>query len=349
MTRGDRRTGVLLVNLGSPAAPSVPEVRRFLREFLSDPRVIDIPGPARWLLLNGAILPFRPRTSAAAYRSIWTEAGSPLLLHSRALTEEVAKRLGPRYVVVLGMRYGSPSIRQGMEALADSDVERTVVVPLFPQYAASSTGSALEEVYRVAGSSWNVPAIQSVGAFYDEAGFLSALADVAGPHLERFRPDHVLMSYHGLPERQVRRSDSTGRHCLESDRCCEGIGPSNRNCYRAQCFATSRGLASALGLPEDGFTVSFQSRLGRTPWIRPYTDHVLPELAARGVRRVAVICASFVADCLETLEEIGIRGRAQWQSQGGEELLLVPCLNAHPRWVQALADLVRSQAGESSA
>jgi ferrochelatase len=339
-----RPTGVLLTQLGTPASTEVADVRAYLREFLSDPRVIDIPAPARWLLLNAVILPFRPRRSAEAYRAIWTPEGSPLLVHSRALAEALGKTLGEGFRVELGMRYGEPRLADALERLLAADVEHVVALPLFPQYAASSTGSALERLHALAGARWNVPPLSTVGAFFDDPGFVAAVAERARPALERFQADHVLFSYHGLPERQIRRSDETGVHCLADPGCCDALVPANRSCYRAQCFATSRALAAALALPAERCTTSFQSRLGRTPWIRPYTDLVLPELADRGMRRLLVLCPSFVADCLETLEEIGIRARAQWRELGGEALELVPCVNASDPWVAAAADLVRAHA-----
>lgn len=348
MTAGSPRTGVLLVNLGSPESPGVRDVRRFLREFLGDPRVIDLHPVLRSLLLHLVILPLRPRASARMYASIWTERGSPLLVHSYALRDALARRIGPRYVVKLAMRYGTPSIESQIEELEASDVVPIVVVPLFPQYASSSAGSASQRVLEVASRRPNVPALRAVPSFHDHPAFLSALAEVARPVISEIGADHLLMSYHGLPERQVRRSDPTGTHCLAREDCCASIGPANRACYRAQCFSTSSGLAARLGWREDAYTVSFQSRLGRARWIGPYTETVFEELAGRGVRRLAVICPSFVADCLETLEEIGIRGRARWKAAGGEAFALIPCLNAHPAWVEALAELVRSAAAEAA-
>jgi ferrochelatase len=332
------------VNLGTPASPRVPDVRRYLREFLSDPRVLDLAAPARWLLLNAVILPFRPRRSAHAYAAIWTDRGSPLLVHSRALAEGVARALGPGFRVELAMRYGEPGIARALDRLDAEGVSRVLVLPLFPQYAASSGGSALEAVFREAGRRWNVPGIEVLSPFYDDAGFLRSFAEAARPPLAAFRADHVLLSFHGLPERHVRKSDRSRAHCLARADCCDAVGDANRDCYRAHCFATARGLAARLELPAAGWSVAFQSRLGRTPWIRPYTDLRLPELAKAGVRRLAVACPSFVADCLETLEEIGIRARAQWRGLGGEDLLLVPCPNAHPLWVETVAGWVRARA-----
>ncbi len=345
MTIEGRRTGVLLLNLGTPASPSVRDVRAYLREFLSDPRVLDLAAPLRWLLLHAVILPFRPRRSAAQYASIWRPEGSPLLVHGRALREGVAKTLGDGFCVELAMRYGEPGIAAALARLAAEDVARVVVLPLFPQYASSAGGSALERVMQLAAAEWNVPALVTLRDFHDQPGFIASFAAVAGPVLDAFRPDHVLFSYHGLPERHIRKSDPTRQHCLASDACCDAPVPANRACYRAQCAATTRALSAALRLPAGAHSMSFQSRLGGDPWIKPYTDRVLPELRRRGVSRVAVLCPAFVADCLETVEEIGIRARDQWRALGGEALQLVPSLNAHPVWVQAVAEIVRGLAG----
>jgi len=341
--------GVLLVNLGTPDAPTTPAVRRYLREFLGDPRVLDLPAPARLALLEGAILPFRPARSAEAYKKIWLPEGSPLLVHGRALASRLQDALGAEWAVELGMRYGRPSLEEALGRLRSREARTLTVVPLYPQYASSSTGSTLERVYRLAGAAWNVEALRVVPPFFDAPAFLDAFAAVGRPVLAEARADHVLFSFHGLPERQIRKSDPTGAHCLASAGCCDAEVSANRWCYRAQCFATARGLATRLGLAPERWTVSFQSRLGRTPWIRPYTDLLLPEFAAKRVRRLAVYCPAFVADCLETLEEIGIRGRADFLKHGGEALTLVPSLNAHPAWVRGLVQLVRATAVDGEA
>lgn len=333
--------GVLLVQLGTPSAPETAPVRRYLREFLSDPRVIDIPALPRRLLIEAAILPRRPRRSAAAYRKVWLPEGSPLLVHSRALADALGRELGAGFRVALGMRYGEPTLADALAALRAQGCERVTVLPLYPQYAASSTGSAHARVAELAAASWDVPQLELSPPFYDDPGFLAAWEEVARAPLAGFAPDHVLFSFHGLPERQIRKSDPTGRHCLSRPDCCDAPGAALPRCYRAQCLATARALAARLGLPPAGWSYAFQSRLGRTPWIRPYTDERLPELAAAGAKRLAVLCPSFVADCLETLEEIGIRARAQWLAAGGDDLLLVPSLNAHPAWVSALASRFR--------
>jgi ferrochelatase len=340
-----RPVGALLVNLGTPDSPEVRDVRRYLREFLCDPRVIDLPAPLRLALVYGVILPLRPRRSAAQYASIWIPEGSPLRVYSEALRAAVERELGPEFRVALAMRYGQPSIDAALDALVAGDVERIVVVPLFPQYSSAATGSALERVLAALARRANVPAVSTVNAFYGHPAFVAALAEVTRTALAGFDAEHVLFSFHGLPERQIRASDPTGRHCLARAECCAAIGPENRDCYRAQSFATARALAAALALPADRWSVSFQSRLGRAAWIAPATDRMLPELAARGVRRLAVACPSFVADCLETLEEIGIRAREQWRELGGEELRLTPCVNAAPRFVAGVAQMVRDAAG----
>lgn len=333
-TQGSVATGLLLLNLGTPDAPTTRAVRRYLAEFLSDPRVIDINPVGRWLLLHGVILRVRPAKSAHAYQAIWdAERGSPLLAHSRDLAAGVAAALGDDWCVELAMRYGKPSIAAALERLRAAGVGRIVVLPLFPQYAASSTATAVARVMELAGSEWDVPAITVVPAFHADEGFLAAWEAVAAPALRDARADHVLMSFHGLPERQIRKSDPSGQ-CL-TDGCCERAA--NPGCYRAQCYATARALAARLRVTD--YTVCFQSRLGRTPWIQPHTDVLLDQLAARGVKRLAVLCPAFVADCLETLEEIGIRARAQWKAAGGDELTLVPSLNASPAWISAITAL----------
>ena len=328
------------MNLGTPDAPATPAVRRYLRQFLSDPRVLDIHPAGRAALLNLVILPTRPAKSAAAYREVWTEQGSPLLVHGKALAAGLAAEL-PGTEVVLAMRYGNPSIAAGLAVLAERGVDEVVVFPLFPQYASSSTGSAVEEVYREAGKLWNTPFLQVVPPFYDDPAFIDAFAAVTRPILADDDYDHVLFSYHGVPERHVTKSDPTGTHCLRSEDCCAKICRANRQCYRAHCHATTRALARALDLGPDRHSIAFQSRLGRTPWLTPYSDHVIDDLPKRGVNKVAVLCPSFVADCLETIEEIGIRADEQFREAGGERLTLVPSLNASTDWIRGAAEIAQ--------
>jgi ferrochelatase len=334
------RVGVLLINTGTTAAPRTAETRAYLRQFLSDPRVLDINPIVRWLVLNLFILPTRPKNSAHAYGQIWTEDGSPLLAVTRDLMAGLNERM-PDTAFAIGMRYGEPSIEQGMNRLLEKNVDRIILAPLFPQYSSAANGSALELAYKLAGKMWNVPAFSALPPFYDDPGFVESWAAVSKPILDAFQPDLVLMSYHGLPERHIIKSDLTGSHCLESDDCCDAMCAANRWCYRAQCFETSRLIAQRLGLSVDDCAVAFQSRLGRDPWIQPPTDVVVPDLAKQGVKRLAVMCPSFTADCLETLEEIGLRAKSDFLAAGGEAFQFIPCLNSHPAWLDALVRMLQ--------
>lgn len=338
------KTGLLLVNLGTPAGPHPSAVRSYLREFLMDPRVLDIPYWKRWPLVHLLIAPFRGRTSAAAYAKIWSERGSPLLSHSLDLAAKVQQRSGPATAVELGMRYGEPAIPAALRRLRERGAERIVVFPLYPQYSSAATGSTLERVFLCAAELWNVPYLQVVPPFYDDPGFLAASADLARPYVSDPRVERVFFSFHGLPERHVRKSDESGSHCLVRGDCCERIDAANRHCYRAQCFATARLIASRLALPPEKWCVTFQSRLGGDPWIRPYTDEVLAAEARAGCRRAVIASPAFVADCLETLEELALRGAEIWRSNGGDSLEVVPCLNAGDDWAAAVVEIAR-QAG----
>lgn len=334
--------GLLLINLGTPDAPTPSAVRRYLREFLSDPRVIDIHPIARTLLLNLIILPVRPRRSAAAYQKVWTDRGSPLLVHSLDLTQAVQTRLGSGWCVRLGMRYGRPSLRDALLSLL-TQVDRLVVLPLYPQQASSSTGSSLHAVLQTLSELPTAPPLCIVEPFFDDPGFIDAFAARGEPIIAAEKPDHVLFSFHGIPERQIKSADPSGSFCLSRPDCCAELSKKNRTCYRAESYATARLLAARLQLREDGYSVSFQSRLGRTPWIRPFTDEVLPELVKQGKRRVVVFCPAFVADCLETLEEVAMRERERFIAAGGESLTLVPSLNASDDWADAVVAMVKRQ------
>ncbi|MFW7380647.1 MAG: ferrochelatase [Oligoflexus sp.] len=337
-------TGVLIINLGSPDSTSVADVRRYLRQFLMDGRVIDIPSLARWFLVHAIILPTRPKRSAHAYKKIWTEQGSPLLVEGRNLVKGLQQELGSSYVVELAMRYGRPSMDQALENLIAKSCERIIVFPLYPQYASASTGSIYEELMRIIQGRWNMPAINFVGDFYEDPRFIDAFVSIAQPQLTKFQADHVLFSYHGLPVRHLQKSDPTGQHCVQPQfNCCDAINAQNRFCYRAQCMATTRALVRGLRLQPDQHSVSFQSRLGRAEWVKPYTDEVMPELASKGYKRLAVMCPAFVADCLETLEEIGMEGRKQWLECGGEDFHLITSLNAETIWVKNLAAMVEER------
>ncbi|MEE9383343.1 MAG: ferrochelatase [Nannocystaceae bacterium] len=341
MSEQPQRRGVLLVDVGTPASTSVADVRRFLREFLDDRRMLDMPTWARKLLVYGVILPFRPRRAAAAYRKIWGEGGSPLAVHGVALAEEVAARLGGGYCVELGVASGVPSLDAAFEKLEANDVGEIIVVPLLPQYASTGRGVVLERVYGAAGKRWRAPSMSVVSPYYDHPGYITSLAAVARPMIDAFEPDHLLTSFHGVPERDLLRCRREATLCLVKDNCCDVIASENRDCYRAHCFATARALTEALEIDSVRVSVSFQSRLGKTPWIPPDTVDVLPQLFERGVRRIAVACPNFVLDCLETLEEIGIRAREQWRRLGGEAFLLLPCLNSHPTWADTVTSWVR--------
>ena len=336
------QTGVLIINLGTPNGATTGEVRKFLREFLSDPNVIDINPVARRLLLYLYVLPFRPIRSARAYKKVWTRDGSPLLVHGRDLARELGSRLGKGIPVYLAMRYGNPSISTALKRLKEHGVDRIVILPLYPQFAASTITSTMDKVAQEARSLWADPSVVQIPPFYSHPGFIRSMAAIGKPLLGALDPDHILMSYHGLPERHIRKIDAKGMHCLANDSCCDRIQEVNRNCYRAHCFETSRLLARELGLAPGDYTVCFQSRMGRAPWIKPYTDRVVERLAKTGKKRVAVFCPAFVADCLETLEEIGIRGREQFVAAGGETLTLIPSLNTHPMWVETVTEMLQS-------
>lgn len=324
---------VLLVNLGSPASPAVGDVRRYLREFLMDSRVLDVNWFARFCIVYFAILPSRPQKSAAAYRQIWTPAGSPLIAISRNVQARLQERLS--LPVELAMRYQNPSIPEAVRRLGQQGAGEVLVIPLFPHYAMSSYETAVERVQAVAARLAPQMRLEIQPPFYDHADYISALVANARPFLERGF-DHLLFSFHGLPERHLRKSDPTGRHCLAATQCCAVVSPAHATCYRAQCFKTVAAFVAKAAVPEEKYSVAFQSRLGRTPWLKPYTDYELAALPARGVRRLLVICPAFVSDCLETLEEIGLRGRQTFLQAGGAEFALVPCLNESPLWVAAL-------------
>jgi ferrochelatase len=333
-------TGLLLINLGTPASPSEDDVRAYLREFLSDPRVLDGPAWRRKLILNLFILPRRPRESAKAYSSIWTDDGSPIMAHSLSLREKVRERLSGDTVVEIGMRYGSPSIRSGILRLLEAGAERLILFPLYPQYSAATTESCVEEANRVLREAGEMPPVTVVPPFYDHPAWLSPLAARARAEIGDSMPGKVIMSFHGLPERQVRAADRTGNTCLATKDCCATIRKSNAMCYRAQCFATARSLTRMLDLPPDRVVTCFQSRLGRVPWIRPYTDEMLA-LHGGGGGDALVLCPSFVADCLETLEELGMRGAETWSAAGGGRFTLAPCVNDDEHWADGVLTLVR--------
>lgn len=340
-------TGVLLINLGTPDSPETGDVRRYLREFLLDRRVIDIPAVQRWLLVNLIIAPFRAPASAKVYHEVWTPEGSPLKVYGHRVTELLQKALGDDYKVVLGMRYQNPTLREALEVFKNKGFSEIIVVPLYPQYASATTGSTTEKVMDEVKTWEIIPTVRIIGQFLEHPLFIKAFADIGRRYLQKHPYEHVLFSYHGLPERQIRKS-SCDNYCQLNSQCCSVYHTKNRWCYRAQCFQTSRLLAKALGLTSDRYTVCFQSRLGRDPWIRPYTDEMIKELRARGVKSVLAFSPAFVADCLETTVEIGMEYHKQFIDAGGERWDLVESLNDSPMWIECLVDLVKTQQHKTS-
>ena len=332
----NNKPGVLLINLGTPDSSEPKAVYTYLKQFLNDPRIIDLPAPIRYILVNALIIPFRYKKSAHAYQQIWTEKGSPLLVHSNALITAIKKECESHFQIELGMRYGNPSIADAMHRL--KDCQKIIVIPLFPQYASATSGSAIEAFLKMIMKQWNIPEITIKKDFFDHADFIKAWAAVIKENVASTKFDTLLFSYHGVPERHIDKSGCQAV-CSRKDAC-----PKNTACYRAQCYETSRLIAEELGLSSTEYQVSFQSRLGRTPWIKPYTDEVLIELRDKKIENIAIACPSFVTDCLETLEEINIRARAQWLDLGGTSFTFIPCLNEHLLWVNALTKLIKELA-----
>ena len=349
------KKAVILVNLGSPDSPAVSDVRRYLREFLMDGRVIDAPWPIRFGIVNFAILPKRPHASSEAYRSIWTEQGSPLVVMSRRVQAALQSRL--EMPVELAMRYQNPSIDSAIERLALQGIDELLLIPLFPHYAMSSYETAVVRVKDAVRKIAPHVSLQVHPPYFDAPDYIEALVASAKPYLHNLglldlhdaqpaQPEfhrgyeHLLFSFHGLPERHLKKADKTGCHCMKVKNCCEVPSPAHTTCYRAQCLKTVRAFVAQAGVPLTKYTVAFQSRLGREPWMQPYTDQEIEHLARSGVKRLLVICPAFVSDCLETLEEIGMRGRESFLRAGGKELTLIPCLNEHPRWIDALRRMV---------
>ncbi len=333
------KTGILLINLGTPDEPSRSAVYRYLKQFLLDPRVIDINPIARNLLVRGIIAPFRSGKSAEAYKELWTDKGSPLKFYGEQLAMQVGKLLGNEYVVELAMRYQTPSIESAIGKLMSAKVEKIKVFSLFPQYASATTGSVHEEVMRVLSGQQIIPATEFISSY----ATWEPMIDLFAANARKFdlgQYDHFLFSYHGLPQRQLRKADAFN-HCLQSSDCCQTLTPTNRFCYSAQCYATTRAIAGKLDLSPERYTICFQSRLGRDPWTQPYTVRVIEELARRGVKRLLVFCPAFTSDCLETTIEIGREYRDDFLRWGGERLDLVESLNDQPAWAKAVADFVR--------
>ncbi len=337
-----RRIGVLLVNLGTPDSPETPDVRRYLNEFLTDGRVVDMPAAIRYPLFRGLVVPLRAPKSAKIYKELWTERGSPLLFHGLDLQAKLKEVLGKDYVVAFGMRYQKPSVEKALDELRDAAVDRIIVLPLFPQYASASTGSVQEKVMDIVKDWWIVPSISFISSFADDPGFIACLVARGKEEMDKHEYDHFVFSYHGIPERHVLKGSHQG-HC-KLGACCASYNKNNRYCYRAQCYATSRLLAQGLGLRDDQYTVTFQSRLQsrlRDPWLQPYTDEVIKEYPAKGIHNVLAFSPAFVADCLETTIEVGDEFKELFEEVGGKHWQLVPSLNSEPMWVDAVAEMVR--------
>ncbi|PBQ32625.1 ferrochelatase [Sphingobacteriaceae bacterium] len=333
------KKAVLLINLGTPDAPSAGKVGKYLTEFLNDKRVIDINPVGRFILVNLIIVPFRSFKSSKLYQAIWTKEGSPLLLNSILLKEKLQAKLGNDYIVELAMRYQTPGIKSVLEKLRAQRPEKIHVLPLYPQYASSSTGSTLEEVFdKIKG--WEViPNLNIISKFYDHPRFIEALVSQAKKYkIEDY--DHVLFSYHGLPERQIRKGSAHyGGDTCQMGACCNSITKNNQYCYRANCFETTRQLVKALNIPADKHTTAFQSRLDNK-WLKPFSDKVVEELANKGAKKVLVFSPAFVADCLETIYEIGTEYQEIFEHHGGEKITLVESLNASDEWVEAVRGMV---------
>ncbi len=335
------KKGVLLVNLGTPDSPSNADVRKYLREFLMDPLVIDINPIARTLLVKGIIAPVRGPKSAKLYRKIWDEkTGSPLLHYSKLQHKLLQEKLGDEYQVELGMRYQSPSIASALQKLKDALIYDIVVIPLFPQYASASSGSVYDKVMELVADWPTKPTIKFINSFHDNELMIDTFADNARKHgPENY--DHILFSFHGLPQRQLKKSDHTFNHCLKVSECCEVLTDANRFCYSAQSHNTAKLIAEKLGIAKENYSICFQSRLGNDPWVQPYTSDVVEKLAKAGKKRLLVLCPAFVADCLETLYEVPVEYGDEFKALGGEVVQLVDSLNDSPKFIEALAGLVK--------
>ncbi len=331
-------TGILLVNLGTPDSPAIPDVRKYLKEFLLDERVIDIPAVQRNLLVRGIIAPFRAPKSAKLYAQIWNENGSPLLSYSILLKKKLQQKLGQNFLVELAMRYQSPSIKNGLELLKKANCNKIIVIPLFPQYSSAANGSVVEKVMNIIKNDPVFPELRFTGSFHHQPLFIKAFSERAKKYApENF--DHFIFSFHGLPERQITKS-LPDFNCL-TETCCNTLTLKNHLCYRAQCFETARAIAGSLNITTEKYTVCFQSRLGKTPWIKPYSDEVIKQLAGRGVKNILAFSPAFVADCLETIYEIGVEYNVLFKEHGGEKIQLVESLNDSDLFVDCLVEMIK--------
>jgi protoporphyrin/coproporphyrin ferrochelatase len=338
MTRLKR--GIILMNLGSPDSTEVKDVRKYLDEFLTDKRVIDYSWLFRKIVMQGIVVPARAPKSAEAYRSIWTKNGSPLIGFTRELAERLQEKVDEP--VCIAMRYGNPGIESAYETLLKKipDLEDVIAIPLYPHYAMSSYETAVENAREIHRKKKYGFRLKFVSPFYKNPRYIFALAERIRPFVQK-EFDHLLFSFHGIPERHLKKTDPTHQHCLQSADCCELPSTAHATCYRHQCLSTMNLVATELGLPKNKFSYSFQSRLGKQPWLKPYTDFRFQEMPGEGIKKLLVVCPAFVSDCLETLEEIEIRGKQSFLQSGGNFYEMIPCLNTSPVWVQTLADWVK--------
>ncbi len=336
--------GVLLVNLGSPDSPDPKDVKPYLDEFLMDKYVIDVPYLLRVLLVRGILINAKRRhiNSGKAYSKIWTSEGSPLIVISRKFHQKVQQRTN--LPVALAMRYGKPSIKSGLEELYSKGVTDVYMLPLYPQYAMASTLTINALADELQQKHFPNMKITKVPAFYNRPDYIKNLSDSIAKSLEGFDYDHLLFSYHGIPERHIRKTDVTKSHCKIDGSCCATPSPAHEFCYRHQCFETTRQVVKALGIPEGKYSQTFQSRIAGDKWLDPYTDVEINKMPAKGIKKLAVVTPAFVSDCLETLEEIGMEAKHEFKENGGEEFLAIPCLNDNDDWVQTVANWINEWA-----
>ncbi|MFL2840453.1 MAG: ferrochelatase [Pseudohongiellaceae bacterium] len=336
---------ILLANLGSPDTPEIPEVRKYLKQFLMDPHVIQLPWFLRTLIVNLFVLPRRPYSSAKAYRSVWTVNGSPLIRRSYKLLKALETKLD--LPIAIAMRYGNPSIESQIKSLLarneNGEVNEILFIPLYPHHAESTVTTSIKEAERVIQENKLSVKLKTLQPFYDNRAYIDALVNSASPALSA-NYDHVLFSYHGLPESHITKADPTANHCLRSETCCSLTSASlaHTTCYRHQVLRTTECFTQQVGLRADQYTVAYQSRLGRAKWLEPSTEETLVKLAQQGMKKILVLCPAFVTDCLETLEEIDIKGRATFLAAGGEELTYIPCLNDNEDWVICLSNWIKN-------
>lgn len=330
--------GILLNNLGSPESTETKDVKNYLGEFLMDERVIDIPYWKRWILINGIILKVRPKKSAAAYKKIWWKEGSPLVVISERFTEKVKQKVD--IPVALAMRYGSMSMEKGIKELVDKGVTQIFLAPLYPHYAMSSYETVVTKAEEILAADYPNIKLDVLPAFYNKPGYIKAMSNNIANHLKGFEYDHILFSYHGIPERHILKSDVTKSHCKIDGSCCNRNSVAHHTCYRHQCFETTKEIAKTLNLKEGTYSNSFQSRLLKDPWLKPYTDFELEKFPSEGKKKLAVITPAFVADCLETLEEIAMEGKDEFLKFGGTDYKHIPCMNDNDDWVDVMVSWI---------